>query len=459
MPRDADVLKNMNTVNKWFKSVVSNAIKGDDMADLTTELVKVIQEHKLFMKDTMTGRIVSSLRKGEYLSESDARNLFMTYFMDKLKLKTWKNNSDGDLVSTWKPVTKFQLDTLFNMVIDMCTFNSRIEMYNNIPEWDGTDRITTFMKEYYSCDAKPEFFLLFLTGAVGKLKCPARAYVPYFFDFIGNKGVGKSYLFTKLFGDLAANVHAKDRKDELFAEIYARNILVAIDDEGVLSGQKKSPMCYDALKEFVTARQDTFSQKFQHAETHDRSFIFVRTSNESKTVFSADERRQVIFESHNKPNECRILDLPDEFWQQMLAQAKDYFEKYGVYQMNAEDRDAIHTQQLLYINDEDVNFTYFYKYIWWIREGHVDTKWQFLSTYKARPGEWADWDCYSKWAIENRAPQIDSKTFWKCVRIAAEKKKLVEYYPDKKYKVMGDSKKLFRIRNNRELENTDFMND
>lgn len=440
MPKDIDALEKMNSINKWFKSVISTAIKGDDMADLTTELLKVVQENKLFMKDIMTGRIVSSLRKGEYMTDSEARNLFMTYFMDKLKLKTWKNGADGDLVASWKPVTKFQLDTLFSMIIDLCTFNSRLEMYNSIPKWDGIDRITNFMKDYYSCDTKPEFFLLMLTGAVGKMKCPAQAYVPYFFDFIGNKGVGKTYLFTKLFGDLAANIHAKDRADELFVEIYTRNILVAIDDEGVLSGQKKSAMGYDALKEFVTARQDTYSQKFQQPETHDRGFIFVRTSNESKTVFSPDERRQIIFESHNKPNECRILDLTDDFWKQMLAQAKDYFEKYGVYQMTGVDREVIHKQQLLYINDEDVSYTYFNKYLLWIRDPGNFKKHLFLSLYKARPGYWADWDCYSKWATEHQTPQIDSKTFWKCVRICAEKKHLLEYDPEKKYKVLGESK-------------------
>ena len=48
-------------------------------------------------------------------------------------------------------------------------------------------------KEYIYARTNPSFFWLYMTAIIGKIKEPSKCYVPYFFDFVGHKGLEKLY--------------------------------------------------------------------------------------------------------------------------------------------------------------------------------------------------------------------------------------------------------------------------
>ena len=201
-----------------------------------------------------------------------------------------------------------------------------------------------------------------MTSVIGKIKEPGKCYVPYFFDFVGNKGIGKTVFSKRLLGKYAKEVRMQgSRKDDLLVEIYGSNLVIAIDDENTWvsnDGKDKNKFTYDEFKSFITTSVDTFSRKFAQPESHERSFVLVRTSNSVKQVWSTDERRQIIFESPLKEKECYIWkdNLDDNFFLQMLAEAKEYYEKNGLYKLDKEDDVAIKKQNLAYYNSETIEF-------------------------------------------------------------------------------------------------------
>lgn len=139
---------------------------------------------------------------------------------------------------------------------------------------------------------------------------------------------GKSSLFGHLFGERAMILPLPSRQEDLFVSAYTNGALVVCDDECTWIGKAVNKFSYDQFKSVVTMQKDTFSRKHAQPETHDRPFVIVRTSNEPRTVFSTNERRQIIFNVGLGERECRHWDLPEADRIQLLAEAKDYVEKH-----------------------------------------------------------------------------------------------------------------------------------
>ena len=179
---------------------VLNIIKGEDMDDLTKQLVKLSFENKLIMRDEITGNIYSTLsaKENNNLCVDDAYNLFITHLADKIRVKSRKANKDGQWMDSLNKLSRADMRVLFENLLYYCTYNSRKEYYDSIPDWDKEERITTFMLKYFKCTAPSSFFWLFMTSVIGKIKEPEKCYVPYFFDFVGNKGVGKTIFFKTI---------------------------------------------------------------------------------------------------------------------------------------------------------------------------------------------------------------------------------------------------------------------
>lgn len=413
---------------KLASDIIKQGIKGDDMASLSTELVRLCTENDLFCRDIVTGNVRSSLAlnqdNGGIISMNEAKDLFFTYFMDKIKMRQPRSDKDGNVINGYRKLNKFELEVLFSNILTYCTYNSRQEFYDSIPEWDGTPRLETFMIRYFKCIQDPTFFRLMMVGIVGKIKNPKECYVPYWFDFVGEKGIGKTYFFHRLLGKYAVHIHARNRLDDMFVEIYSANAVVAMDDEAVLSGEKQNQLDYGQLKEFTTASEDTFSRKFCQPETHDRAFVFVRTSNESKTVFSATERRQIIFDCKNEPNECYIKDLPQEMFSQLLAEAKHIYETEGMPELSEDNKKALVKQNLDYINEDTIECVAVKQYISMLRDNPTSIYREQLS----RSGIYGSWESFCRWAKENGYISCvkNSKLFWKAIILLEMKYFMVE---------------------------------
>lgn len=414
---ETDILE-LKKINASFNKKVET-VKGEDMADLLTELVSVIREHGFFAQDIITGNIKTNLIDGTdtLVSERQAKTVFATRFPERMRIKEIKYNNAGDEIYSWKKLTDKQAEVLFLGMLQHCKYNSRKEMLDALPMWDGEERIATFMAKYYKCHTNPHFFLKFMTAIIGKMDDPEKNYVPYWFDFVGAKGVGKTYFFERLLGRNYIILHPKSRSDDMFVEVYTANAIAGVDDENKLSGSKPNQMNYEELKEFTTAHYDTFSRKFCEPETHPRGFVFARTSNKVKNVVSVTERRQIIFESHNRVNECLIADLPDDFFKQMLAEAYAYYQVNGMYHLTAEEKQEILDTNMMYADASTDTAEAICDYISNLR-GALPIG---IEKRSSMPGTYGSYRGFKKFAEEERikfSKGVPSKdAFWRTAEI------------------------------------------
>lgn len=298
------------------------------LAEVADSLVEVLKQKAFFQYDIVTGmfRVSVSTENSRECTERDAQSLFNLIVVPLVRIITTVNMDGGHKA---RKLTTNESSELWNAVKFANTIDSRLEEYEAIPAWDGTPRLEYFMKVYFECDSMPSLFVLFMTSVLAKWKSP-KAHVPYWFDFVGDaKGTGKTSLFGHLFGERAMVLPMPSRKEDLFVSAYTNGALVVCDDECTWIGKGNDRFTYDQYKSTVTMQKDTFSRKYSQPETHDRPFIIVRTSNEPRTVFSANERRQIIFNIGLPERTCKHWELPEEDRLQLLAEAKDYVEKHN----------------------------------------------------------------------------------------------------------------------------------
>lgn len=403
-------------------------VGAGSIAELTSQLVNLCQSHTLFVRDTVTGLYKSVFARKPLIQENQAKTIFETHFWDKLAIKTvsWGADKDTDEIVKkvkYREIKPKELDLLWRNIGLYSTFNSRKEFYDAIPEWDGTPRIATFMKDYFECDTNPNFFLLLMTSIIAKFS-PRNDYCPYFFDIVSkSKGIGKSFLPRRLIprkyvGFLTMQTR---NRDDFYVNAYDGNNVIVVDDECTWVGKGAGTLNMDQFKTLVTNPQDKFSRKFQNPELHDRSFIIIRTCNDVNQVYSTNERRQIIFECHLKEQECRIKeeDLPDEFFEQMLAEAKAYYVKNGIYKLTDDDR--------IEVKENNLN-----NYNWETREnfailGYIKAVRQDPEKYGAKLAArkfhnclWGGYQEYTEWCDEHRKVCLQSRAFWRSVEALAE---------------------------------------
>lgn len=298
------------------------------VAESADALVLVLKQKTFFQYDVVTGmyRVTAATEDFRECSEKEAQSLFNLVVVPLIRIITTVNMDGGHKA---RKLTTAESAELWDAVKFANTIDSRREEYDAIPAWDGKPRIETFMKDYFECECIPNLFLLFMTCVMAKWKSP-KVHTPYWFDFVGDaKGTGKSSLFGHLFGERAMILPLPSRQEDLFVSAYTNGALVVCDDECTWIGKAVNKFSYDQYKSLVSMQKDTFSRKHAQPETHDRPFVIVRTSNEPRTVFSTNERRQIIFNVGLGERECRHWDLPEEDRIQLLAEAKDYVEKHN----------------------------------------------------------------------------------------------------------------------------------
>lgn len=413
--------ENRDTVVRVERGIpLIKQIVGDDYVSISLQLCEFIKENDLFGFDEATGigycNIASA--KGQKLTQREMRDKMILYFGDKLYYAVRDKNG---VVKKLSKLPTGDRDVIFEEAKQFVKFNSREEQYKNIPEWDGKERINTFLKDYYDCDANPNFLWLLMTSLIGKLHDPEKTHTPYFFDFVGEQGVGKTTLAIKLACGRYTFLEAGRSFDDAFVNVYTDNSLIALDDECSFSKN----IDYEKWKRIVSMQKDTFSRKFQQPETHPRSFVIVRTSNVTKTSYTVDERRQIIFESKLPKDECRVLGLPDEYFEQMFAEAKVYYEKYGIYKLSDADRATMKKQQADSFHTENTYYIDALNYVNWtrnkIRASVFDKPKCWLKSDEIPSGWGISWQTYSAWCADLMTKPMSSMTFWNQIAAIAAK--------------------------------------
>jgi hypothetical protein len=426
------------------------------VAELSMKVLEICKTNKLFERDIITGLFRTVFSKKPLISAERAEMLFNLHFCDRLAIKTTSYKTDkttGETIKNinYRTIKNTELKLMWQAISTYSTFNSRKEFYDNIPEWDGEERIKTFMKKYFECDTNPNFFLLLMTCLVAKFS-PRNDYCPYFFDIVAKtKGIGKSLLCRRLLGGKYCGFlnFAVGRRDDFFVNAYDGNNAIVVDDEctWVSNSKTNGKITTDEMKTLVSTPVDKFSRKMQQPEEHDRSFIIMRTSNDVNQVYATNERRQIIFECYLKEQECRILDLPDEFFQQMLAEAKDYYRKHhGVYQLTDNDKLEVKTANLDNYNWETKENFAILGYVKAVRA--EPDKWGALpSAQKFRGWNWGSYQKYTEWCDANHKPCLQSRAFWRSVEALAElPEHKITVIAATKYEIEGGGKcRVFRI--------------
>ena len=385
---------------------------GDNLADITTKLLEITGPNGLFLRDEVTGLCKSCLSDDPngIINPATARMLWMTHFKDRIRMRVM--SPDGESYKL-KPLSTSDLDLLWQNIYMFSTYNSRKELYDAIPKWDGVKRIEGFMRDYFYCNANPHFFLLFLTAIIGKMDDPEKNYCPFFFNFIGQeKGTGKSSLSEHLVGKYAKMLTMTSRPEDFFVNAYDSNALIVIDDESKWTDPKKTNRwSLDEFKAYVTQKYDKFSRKYQQPEEHARAFIIVRTSNEAVSVFSQNERRQIIFNVGLPEHTCLHWKLSQDYMNQMLAEAKAYYEEHGcIYQITDEDWEDIEKQNRENFNYESDDFEALLKFVTQLYDHPVENE-KYLVKIYGDNGWWVSWRGYNQWRKENKETNIDPRRF------------------------------------------------
>lgn len=426
------------------------------VAELSAKVLDLCKENRLFERDVVTGLFRSVFSKKPLISAERAEMIFDLHFCDRLAIRTksWKTDKNtGETYEnlSYRTIRPQELKLMWKSVATYCTFNSRKEFYDNIPEWDGEERIGTFMKKYFNCDTNPNFFLLLMTCLVAKFS-PRNDYCPYFFDIVAkSKGIGKSLLCRRLLGGKYCGFlnFAVGRRDDFFVNAYDGNNAIVVDDECTWVSNTKSTgkITTDEMKTLVSAPVDKFSRKFGQPEEHDRSFIILRTSNDVNQVYATNERRQIIFECHLPEQECRILGLPDEFFEQMLAEAKVYYRQHhGVYQLTDKDKLEVKTTNLDNYNWETKENFAILGYVKAVRA--EPEKWgASLAAQKFAKDMWGSYQKYIEWCEEHRKLSLQSRSFWRSVEALAElPENFITVIAGTKYDMAGGGRaRVFRI--------------
>lgn len=426
------------------------------VAELSAKVLEICRENRLFERDVITGLFRTVFSKRPLISAERAEMIFDLHFCDRLAIKNTSYKLDkesGEQVktTTYRSIRPQELKLMWKAVATYSTFNSRKEFYDAIPEWDGEERINTFMKKYFECDTNPNFFLLLMTCLVAKFS-PRNDYCPYFFDIVAKtKGIGKSLLCRRLLGGKYCGFlnFAVGRRDDFFVNAYDGNNAIVVDDEctWVSNSKQTGKITTDEMKTLVSTPVDKFSRKFGQPEEHQRSFIIMRTSNDVNQVYATNERRQIIFECHLAEQECRILDLPDEFFQQMLAEAKKYYrEHHGVYQLTDNDKLEVKTANLDNYNWETKENFAILGYVKAVRS--EPDKWAGqLEAQKFSHDKWGTYQKYTEWCDQNRKPCLNSRAFWRSVEALSElPEHCITVISDTKYGMKeGGKARVFRV--------------
>ena len=354
-----------------FKTKVESPAKAKDELifqavdeeDLEYQIAEYIKDTKCFLYDDMTQ--MYSVKKryfyAENVNENDARIEYLKMFSGRC----YEKKSTVDISDNPKQVlTEFSdksIDRTFNIAARINVYNSRDKFYDEIPKWDGVKRVDTFLKDAYECDARPQFFRFFLLKTLSMIKDPAHTYCPYWFDWVGEQGVGKTYLSEWLLGGddrYVKKLEITRLGDDWKYIPYKTGAVLAVDDECklTLNENKFKRVSIEEWRSYVSNRSETVRGAYGREEVRQRTFLVMRTSNKQAISESRGERRQIIFESELPKNGCRLANtltydqqsehdplLTKEgkynkyYAQQILAEGKHILETEGIYELTADD--------------------------------------------------------------------------------------------------------------------------
>ncbi len=196
--------------------------------------------------------------------------------------KYWRDADDAQLISyidsNYGTFSERNYKIAVAKVTDDRSYHPIREFLNNLPKWDGIDRVDTLLIDYLGADDNR-----YVRAVTRKALCGAvcRVFNPGCkFDTMlvlnGPQGVGKSTLIARLGGEwFSDSLSLNDTKDKTAAEKLQGYWILEI---GELAGLRKAEV--ETLRSFLSRQNDIYRAAFgRRATPHPRQCVFVGTTN------------------------------------------------------------------------------------------------------------------------------------------------------------------------------------
>ena len=196
--------------------------------------------------------------------------------------KFWRDADDAQLISYvdthYGTFSARNYDIAVTKVSDDRSYHPIRAFIEQLPEWDGIERVDTLLIDYLAAEDTP-----YVRAVTRKTLCAAikRVLAPGSkFDSMlvlnGPQGVGKSTLIAKLAGEwFSDSLNLSDTKDKTAAEKLQGYWILEI---GELAGLRKAEV--ETLRSFLSRQNDIYRASFgKRATPHLRQCVFFGTTN------------------------------------------------------------------------------------------------------------------------------------------------------------------------------------
>lgn len=219
--------------------------------------------------------------------------------------------------------------------IDSAVLNvARRRIFNPVKEriesvdWDGVPRVKYFFHKLLGCENSiytREVSQMFLTGLMGRVYKPGIKFdnVPV---LIGPQGIGKSTVARRLLPDAFTDTPISFGKTQ---EDYRMLKYVCVVEIPELQGLKQSDI--NRVKGFLSASYDMCRELYKTHKKQPRHNVFIATGNSK--AFLRDfgvERRFYPLNCGEYVVEEHPMDVSDNYFLQVLAEARLLFYQYGI---------------------------------------------------------------------------------------------------------------------------------
>jgi len=275
-----------NTKLTLGQEKLSNAKEEFDIEEDENWLAKLEYNNRGFLENNLKN-LTLILRNDERL-----KGIVFNQLSDGLEVignipwkhpsKFWRDADDAQLIcyidECYGTFSKINYDVAVTRVTDDRSYHPIREYLENLPEWDGVERVDTLLIDYLGATDNE-----YVRAVTRKTLCGAIARVMHpgcKFDTMlvlnGPQGIGKSTLISKLGGDwFSDSLHLNDTKDKTAAEKLQGYWVIEI---GELAGLKKAEV--DTLKGFLSKQNDIYRAAFgRRTVPHMRQCIFIGTTN------------------------------------------------------------------------------------------------------------------------------------------------------------------------------------
>ena len=191
--------------------------------------------------------------------------------------------------------------------------------------WDGTQRVDTFLIDYFGADNDSytrEAIRKTLVGAVARVIHPGVKF-DLVLTLVGYQGTGKSTMVTKLGKGWSSDTFTTVQGKEAFEQLQGAWLIEMAELDGLRKAEVES------IKHFISKQEDTFRPAYARtSETYKRQCVFIGTTNNKDFLRDpSGNRRFMPVDIAPAKATKSIFDIAPEEIDQVWAEAVECYEK------------------------------------------------------------------------------------------------------------------------------------